>query len=82
MSALAGIDDSPSLLPGSVGAALVGNATCACSAAPGLNAELAALEVGASLMDVDGWGWLRRWMLQRHVHYPLNFCHPAFVVLQ
>ena len=56
MSAPAGDDDSPSLLPVSVRAALVGNATCACSAAPGGNAELAALAGGASLLDIDGWG--------------------------
>ena len=63
MSALAGVGDPPSLLPGSVEAALACDATCACSAAPKCNAVLAAL------MDVDRWGWL----------WEGGFCNATFI---
>ena len=78
MSVLAGVHYSPSLLPGSVGAALVGDTTtCAYSAAPGGNVELAALAGGALLLEVYGRWWLRKWLLQCHMDDLLHLCHPV-----
>ena len=76
MSALAGVDDSPSPLPGSAGAALASNPTCACSVAPGGQNRTGSpsrrcLVAGRRRLRMI----LRRGLLQRHADGLLHLCH-------